>query len=189
MFVWNPGDGSDTVDGQKGTDTLVFNGANVNENFDISANGRQVRLLRDIGTVTMDLDNMETIDLNAKGGADTITVNDLSGTDVKKVNIDLGGVRSRRRRRCSATRSSSTRATDADAIKATNNNGVVTVSGLATELTISNFEAANDRIVINGQLLGQFMASSFVTPGDGDSATPITDQPSSQPPLLTQPHA
>ena len=66
---------------------------------------------------------------------------------------------------------------------------MVTVSGLATELTISNFEAANDRIVINGQLLGQFMASSFVTPGDGHSATPITDQPSSQPPLLTQPHA
>ena len=90
-FVWNPGDGSDTVDGQKGTDTLVFNGANLNESFDISANGRQVRLLRDIGTVSMDLDNMETIDLNAKGGADTITVNDLSGTDVKKVNIDLAG--------------------------------------------------------------------------------------------------
>ena len=91
MFVWNPGDGSDTVDGQKGTDTLVFNGANVNENFDISANGRQVRLLRDIGTVTMDLDNIETIDLNAKGGADIITVNDLSKTDVKQVNIDLAG--------------------------------------------------------------------------------------------------
>ena len=38
-FVWNPGDGSDTVEGQDGFDTLLFNGANVNENIDISANG------------------------------------------------------------------------------------------------------------------------------------------------------
>ena len=38
-FVWNPGDGSDTVEGQAGFDTLVFNGANVNENINISANG------------------------------------------------------------------------------------------------------------------------------------------------------
>src|SRR5262249_57544376 len=38
-FIWNPGDGSDTVEGQAGFDTLVFNGANINENIDISANG------------------------------------------------------------------------------------------------------------------------------------------------------
>jgi Ca2+-binding RTX toxin-like protein len=36
-----------------------------------------------------------------------------------------------------------------DTISVTNNNGVVTVSGLAAEVTITNFEA-NDRIVING---------------------------------------
>ena len=39
QFIWNPGDGSDIVEGQGGNDTLVFNGANVNENIDISANG------------------------------------------------------------------------------------------------------------------------------------------------------
>ena len=49
-----------------------------------------MRFFRDIGNVTMDLNNIETIDLNALGGADTITVNDLTGTDVKQVNIDLG---------------------------------------------------------------------------------------------------
>ena len=43
-FVWNPGDGSDIVEGQAGTDTLQFNGANINENIDISANGGRVRL-------------------------------------------------------------------------------------------------------------------------------------------------
>ena len=39
-------------------------------------------------------------------------------------------------------------------------------------------------------LLGQFMASSFVTAGGGDSGTPIADAPASQQqPLLTHPHA
>ena len=88
-FVWNPGDGSDTVDGQAGADTLLFNGANVNENIDISANGGRARFFRDVGNVTMDLNRMETIDFNALGGADTITVSDLTGTGVKNVNIDL----------------------------------------------------------------------------------------------------
>jgi len=29
VFQWDPGDGSDTVEGQAGTDTLLFNGSNV----------------------------------------------------------------------------------------------------------------------------------------------------------------
>ena len=142
-FVWNPGDGSDTVDGQAGTDTLVFNGAIINENIDISANGGLARLTRDIGTITMDLDNVETIDVNAKGGADTITVNDLSATDVKQ-----GQHRPWRRRRCERHGRHQRHQGD-DAITIVNNNGVVTVSGLGEDMTISNFEAG-DRIVING---------------------------------------
>ena len=89
-FVWNPGDGSDTVEGQAGTDTMLFNGANINENIDISANGGRVRFTRDVGNVTMDLNDVENIQFNALGGADTITVNDLTGTDVTQVNLDLG---------------------------------------------------------------------------------------------------
>src|SRR5262245_31775846 len=30
-FIWNPGDGSDVVEGQSGFDTLEFNGSNVGE--------------------------------------------------------------------------------------------------------------------------------------------------------------
>src|SRR5262249_56952042 len=90
-FIWNPGDCSDTVEGEAGTDTLVFNGANINERMDISANGARARLTRDIGNITMDLNGVERIQLNALGGADSITVNDLTGTDVKQVAIDLAG--------------------------------------------------------------------------------------------------
>ena len=49
----------------------------------------RVRLFRDVGTITMDLNGVENIQFSALGGADTITVNDLTGTDVKQVNIDL----------------------------------------------------------------------------------------------------
>ena len=99
-FVWNPGDGSDTVEGQGGNDTLQFNGANVNENIDLSANGSRLRLFRDVGNVTMDVNGVEQVNVVALGGADTITVNDLSGTGVTDVNIDLAGhARQRHRRR------------------------------------------------------------------------------------------
>src|SRR5262245_23519700 len=264
VFVWNPGDGSDVVDGQDGTDTLQFNGADIAEKIDIMANGERVRLTRDIGTVTMDVNDTETIDVNAKGGADTITVNDLTGTDVSQVNIDLGGADA---------------ANDTVVLNATNGDDAIVVAGDATGVTIfglaatvhiTGLEAANDRIVINGldgddvitaeglaagaiqftanggdgndvliggggndtliggagddvlignggqdvldggpgnntviasattsdgslapsaALLSQFMASSFVAAGDGHGTTPITDQPSNQQPLLTQPHA
>ena len=61
---------------------MVFNGANIAEQFDVSANGSRVRLTRDVGNVAMDLNGVEGINLNALGGADTVTVNDLTGTDL-----------------------------------------------------------------------------------------------------------
>ena len=39
----------------------------------------------------MDLDDVEAIDYNAVGGSDTVVVNDLSGTDVVEVNLNLAG--------------------------------------------------------------------------------------------------
>jgi Ca2+-binding RTX toxin-like protein len=89
-FVWNPGDGSDLVEGQAGTDTLLFNGANISEVIDISANGGRVRFTRDVATITMDLNGVEHIQFNALAGTDTITVHDLSSTGVTQVTITGG---------------------------------------------------------------------------------------------------
>ena len=58
-FVWNPGDDNDTLEGQAGFDTMLFNGANIAENIDISANGGRVRFFRDIANVSMDLNDVE----------------------------------------------------------------------------------------------------------------------------------
>jgi Ca2+-binding RTX toxin-like protein len=148
-FVWNPGDGSDTVEGQAGTDTLLFNGANIAENIDISANGSRARLTRDVGNVTMDLNGVEHIEVNARGSADTVTVNDLTGTGVNQVAIDLGAQPGSPGGDGAADTIVINATNGDDAITIVNNNGIVTVSGLPEEVTISNFEA-NDRIVING---------------------------------------
>jgi Ca2+-binding RTX toxin-like protein len=56
-------------------------------------------------------------------------------------------------------------ATDGDdAITITSNNGVVTVTGLAEEVTISNFDT-NDRIVINGLGGDDAIVASGLEPG------------------------
>lgn len=88
-FVWNPGDGSDIVEGQTGRDALIFNGSNNNERIDLFANGQRVWFTRDVGTIAMDLNDVERVDFNALGGTDAITISDLSGTDVTEVNLSL----------------------------------------------------------------------------------------------------
>jgi Ca2+-binding RTX toxin-like protein len=88
-FVWNPGDDNDTLEGQAGFDTMQFNGANIAEDIDISANGERVTFSRNIANVTMDLNAVERINFRALDGADNVVIDDLSGTDVVEVNVDL----------------------------------------------------------------------------------------------------
>ncbi len=148
-FVWNPGDGSDTVDGQSGTDTLLFNGSNVSEKMTISANGTHATLFRDVGNITMDLNSVEHVQLNALGGADTITVNDLTGTGLSQVAIDLGaqaGISGGDGQQDTIVINGTS---GNDVITLTESNGVLTVSGLSSTVTIANFEST-DQIVING---------------------------------------
>src|SRR5262249_53782683 len=88
-FIWNPGDGNDIVEGQAGNDTLQFNGANIAENIDISANGSRVRFTRDVAGIVMDVNGVENIDFTARGGADQITVEDLTRTHGNQGNPHL----------------------------------------------------------------------------------------------------
>ncbi len=92
-FVWDAGDGSDKVEGgtNGAVDRLVFNGADDPESIHLSANGSRATLMRDVGDVTMDLNGIEQVDTNVRGGADTVTVDDLSGTDVTEVGLSLTG--------------------------------------------------------------------------------------------------
>ena len=68
-FQWDPGDGSDVIEGQDGIDAMAFNGSNVNENMDVSANGSRVRFTRDVAAITMDLNDVESIVAKTFGGS------------------------------------------------------------------------------------------------------------------------
>ncbi len=146
---WDPGDGSDIVEGQAGSDTLLFNGANIAENFDASANGGRVRFTRNIANIVMDIDDIETLDLNALGGADNLTVNDLTGTDLISVIADLaasGGTAGDAA--VDVITLNGTPAADVVSLTASSPN--VTVTGLPATVRILLPEVANDRVIING---------------------------------------
>jgi hypothetical protein len=71
-FVWDPGDGSDAVEGQRGADTMLFNGAGGDEQVELSANGKRLKFVRTQGNITMDTAGIERVDFNALGGADDV---------------------------------------------------------------------------------------------------------------------
>ena len=145
-FVWNPGDDNDTLEGQAGFDTMRFNGANIAENIDVSANGGRVRFFRDIANVTMDLDDVEGVDFNALGGADNIVVNDLSGTDVVEVNTNLGAAGGAGDAQADNVIVHGTSGDDV-AIVAGDAAGT-SVFGLAARVNLTGAEAANDRLTV-----------------------------------------
>jgi len=149
VFIWDPGEGSDVVEGQAGTDTMLFNGNGAAETITISANGERALFTRDVGNITMDLNGVETIDFNALGGTDTITIDDMTRTDVKQVNVDLAA---------SAGGTTGDGQDDTiiingtagdDTISLSIENGALVVSGLASKITIEHFDL-NDTIRIAG---------------------------------------
>jgi Ca2+-binding RTX toxin-like protein len=149
VFVWNPGDGSDVVEGQADADTLQFNGANINERLDLSANGARLRLSRDVGNITMDVDGVETVNLADRGGADTTTVNDLSGTSVTNVVIDLANPSgSGTPDGASDTVIENATAGD-DVVQVSGSGNALSVGGLAASINIVGAEPS-DRLIVHG---------------------------------------
>jgi Ca2+-binding RTX toxin-like protein len=161
--VWNPGDDNDTLEGQAGVDKMLFNGANVAENIDISANGGRVTFFRNIANVVMDLNDVETIDFTALGGADTIVVNDLSGTDVTQVNVNLAGVGGVGDAQPDNVIANATNGDDV--IVLTGAAAGVSVFGLAAQINVTGGEAANDRITINAGAGDDVIEASNVSSG------------------------
>ena len=149
LFTWDPGEGSDVVEGQAGFDAMVFNGNNVDERVDISANGERATFFRDPGNVTMDLNEVERVEFAALGGQDKIVVNDLSGTDVSQVAIDLAGVLGGGAGDGQADQVTINGTAQDDIVEVTLNGTATVVDGLAAQVSIDHLESANDLLVID----------------------------------------
>jgi Ca2+-binding RTX toxin-like protein len=148
VFQWDPGDGSDTVEGQDGTDTMLFNGSNANEVFAASANGQRLLFTRNVGNIVMDTNDVEVVELNALGGADAVTVNDLSGTDVAAIDVDLAGTIGGTAGDAAVDSVTVNGTNGGDTIDVTGAAGSLSVAGLAAAVSVAHSEAT-DQLVIN----------------------------------------
>ena len=147
-FQWDPGDGSDLVEGQAGSDTLDFNGSNIGENMQASANGERVRFTRNIASIVMDLDGIELIDVRTFGGADNVVVDDLAGTDLETVHVDLDAFGGADDGQPDTVTANGTSAADAFTIGSAGSDTLVT--GPSSAVQVSGGEEALDNIVVAG---------------------------------------
>ncbi len=150
VFQWDPGDGSDTIEGQADGDELLFNGSGANEIIDLFANGARLTLLRNVGTVTLDADGVEQVNVNALGGTDAINATNLAGTAVTQVNVDLAGILGGNAGDGWADTVTVNGTAAPDVINITANAGAVQVSGLAASVWVTHPESALDALIVNG---------------------------------------
>ncbi|MGD1856167.1 MAG: calcium-binding protein [Leptolyngbyaceae cyanobacterium] len=86
-FIWNNGDGSDFINGGAGYDTTEVNGADgAGDEFELTQeNGQAIFDRLNLGLFTLTNESIEKFKINGQGGDDSLTVGDLTGSDVKKV--------------------------------------------------------------------------------------------------------
>jgi RTX calcium-binding nonapeptide repeat (4 copies) len=157
-FRWDPGDGSDIVEGQNGTDTLQFNGNGADEAMSLTPNGSRAVFLRNVANIRMDMNGVERLDLAAFGGADTVTVDDMSGTDFRRADIDLGGADGK------ADVVTVNGSAGPDHVRAVTEGARVDVRGLTPQVRLTGTELAdqlristlggNDAVKVDGTVFG-----------------------------------
>ena len=103
-----------------------------------------------MANITVDVNGVQIVDFNALGGADNITVNDLSGTAVTQVNVDLAGTLGGTTGDGQADAVIVNGTAAPDTISITANAGAVDVSGLDAQVHIAYPEVANDALIVNG---------------------------------------
>jgi Ca2+-binding RTX toxin-like protein len=149
-LVWNPGDGNDLIEGQAGNDTMEFIGSAGKEGFEASAVAGRLRFTRDLGNIVMDVDGTERVDLRPLADADVTVINDLTGTDVTKVDLDLAEVIGGGAGDAGADAIIVNGTNGPDDVAVAANGGLVDVTGLSIAIAISNSEPANDSLAVNG---------------------------------------
>ena len=148
-FVWDPGDGSDVVEGGAGFDKMVFNGNGGNEIMAATNNFGRVSFTRNLGGIVMDLNDVEAIDVNTLGGTDSVTVFNVSGTDLRRVNIDLAGALGGSTSDGAADTVTVAGTKGDDSIAAHANGSAVDVSGLAAFVRITHADPDKDSLIID----------------------------------------
>jgi hemolysin type calcium-binding protein len=148
-FIWDPGDGSDRFEGGAGSDTMVFNGAAGTDVMAANANGSRIRFTRVQGTIVMDLDDVEAIDVRALAGTDAITVGDVGGTDLRRVDVDLATSLTDARSDGAADTITILGTDGVDTIRASALGDATEVSGLAATVHVLHADPELDSLVLD----------------------------------------
>lgn len=149
VFRWDPGDGSDVVDGRSGYDTMDFNGAPGAEVMSLAPNGGRSVFLRSPGNIRMDMDSVEALDLDALGGVDAVTVEDMSGTGMRLAEVDLSANGSGSGGDQAADTVTVNGTGGADDIRVETDAPGVVVEGLRAETAVAGSEADRDILKVN----------------------------------------
>jgi Ca2+-binding RTX toxin-like protein len=145
VFSTSAGDGRDRVDGEDGRDALIRSGSAGSEQWTVGRSGARARLA--VGGDSIDGGTMEAITLFSFGGADQMTVGDLSGTGITAIDASLfdfavpGGD-------LDVVRVDGT--AGADSIRVASGPTGVKVTGLPATVTITGASTGNDRIEVFG---------------------------------------
>jgi Ca2+-binding RTX toxin-like protein len=170
LFQWDAGNGSDTVEGQEGSDRIVFYGSDDGETIDVSTSAGRAIVAWDAATVSSD--DIEALDLRLWGGADSIVLNELTGSDVTGIGLDLG-------RDHGAADSVTVRGTQGDdTIGVLGDSGWVYIWGLQAEISIFSNEAADSLTIdalggadeVNASSLRAGAMQLALHGGDGDDS-------------------
>ena len=162
-FFWADGDGNDTVDGGDGQDVLRFDGGAANETISLAAEGRRAMLARDVGEVTMRIDNIESITILAGDGTDRIEIGDLGRTDVGSVDVSLSAPGRYGDGAADEVFVSGGRAID-DIIIGSGSDSSLWIAGLSAEVLLSDVEA-EDTLTISGGAGRDGLNANDVRPG------------------------
>ncbi|WP_422923846.1 PKD domain-containing protein [Singulisphaera sp. PoT] len=181
-ITWNAGDGQPTtIDGGADADTLTVKGTDAADTITVSPDGVNVRA-RVSGTTNDEVvgAGFETLAVNARGGADLIFVNDLTGTSITTVALNLGDIEGNQSSTGTTTSVTSRDdgAVDTAVVKGTSGNDTfgidangglvrVTRSGSAM-VTLAGITAGLDRLRIEGLAGADTM--TLAGPRNGTSA-------------------
>ena len=97
----------------------------------------------------MDLHGVETVNLAALAGSDTIVANDLSGTDLTQLNIDLSAAGTPGAGDAAPDTVIVNGTNQADAIQITGGGTSFAVAGLPADVNVQGSDGASDQLVVN----------------------------------------
>jgi Ca2+-binding RTX toxin-like protein len=162
VFTSVAGDTSDVVEGQDGSDRLAVNGTDGVDDLSVAADAGRLRVSRG-GGLSVDAGGVETVSVDPRGGGDSATLGNLTGTGVGRADVDLGGDGQADNAAVHGTNG-------ADSPVPTKSAQAAAVAGLPYAVNVVNGDGPGDRLSVDA-LEGADVVNASGTPADGLALT------------------